>query len=86
MIDQGFILSLFSEATRRKDFQHKWMSSDTCVALINTYYVFDNALAFNGKDLLASINSKKQRNLQAQKMGMSVATNPKTIEKWYRNL
>jgi hypothetical protein len=57
--DQGFILSLFSEATRRKDFQHKWMSSDT-------WAVFDNTLAFNGKDLLASINSKKQRHLQAQ--------------------
>ena len=64
--DQGFILSLFSEATHRKDFQHKWMSSDTWAALINKYYVFDNTLAFNGKDLLASINSKKQRHLQAQ--------------------
>ena len=62
--DQGFILSLFSEATRRKEFQHKWMSSDTWAALINKYYVFDNTLAFNGKDLLASINSKNQRHLQ----------------------
>ena len=64
--DQSFILSLFREACCRSDFQQKWMSSDTWAAILNKYYVFDNNLAFSGKELLASINSQKQRHLQSQ--------------------
>ena len=70
--DQSFILSLFREACCRSDFQQKWMSSDTWAAILNKYYVFDNNLAFSGKELLASINSQKQRHLQSQ---MDLKTN-----------
>jgi hypothetical protein len=42
------------------------MSSDTWAAIINKYCIFDNNLAFSGKELLASINSQKQRHLQSQ--------------------
>ena len=48
------------------------MSSDTWAAIINKYYVFDNNLAFSGKELLASINSQKQHHLQSQ---MDLKTN-----------
>jgi hypothetical protein len=67
--DQSFILSLFREACCRTEFQQKWMSADTWAALINKYYVFDNDLAFTGKELLAN---QKQRHLQTQ---MDLKTN-----------
>ena len=76
-VDSGFIKSSFLEATRREDFQNKWMSSDTQAKLIAKYCITDSALIFNGTELNKCLNSRQNVHLREQ-MDMK-ATYQKTI-------
>ena len=60
-----FILSCFLEASRRNEFQHRWMSAETWARLIVKYTRISNTeLVFNGVELNRCINAKKQKHLR----------------------
>jgi len=65
-VDSGFIKSSFLEATRREDFQNKWMSSDTWAKLIAKYCITDSTLIFNGTELNKCLNSRQNVHLREQ--------------------
>jgi hypothetical protein len=58
-VDNGFIKTSFLEATQQKQFQNKWMSSDTYAKLIAKYCIEDISLTFNGVQLDKCLNSKQ---------------------------
>jgi hypothetical protein len=58
-VDNGFIKASFLEATRRKDFLNKWMSSDTWAKLIAKYCTTDSTLIYNGTELDRCLNNRQ---------------------------
>jgi hypothetical protein len=68
-VDNGFIKTSFLEATRRKEFQNKWMSSDTWAKLIAKYCITESTLIYNGTQLDKCLNSRQNSMLREQ-MGM----------------
>jgi hypothetical protein len=65
-VDNGFIKTSFLESTRRKEFQNKWMSSDTWAKLIAKYCIEDISLTYNGSQLDKCLNGRQNILLRAQ--------------------
>ena len=65
-IDNGFIKTSFLESTRWKEFQNKWMSSDTWAKLIAKYCIEDISLTYNGSQLDKCLNGSQNILLRAQ--------------------
>ena len=65
-VDNGFIKSSFLLATRREEFQHKWMSAETWAQLIVKYSIIDETLVFDGNQLDKCLNSRENVRLREQ--------------------
>jgi len=65
-IDYGFIKSCFLQATRREEFQNKWMSADTWAKLIAKYCITDSTLTFNGTNLDKCLSLRQNEHLRTQ--------------------
>jgi hypothetical protein len=65
-VDNGFIKSSFLLATRREEFQHKWMSAETWAQLIVKYSIIDPSLVFCGDQLDKCLNSRENVRLREQ--------------------
>jgi hypothetical protein len=65
-IDYGFIKSCFFQATRREEFQNKWMSADTWAKLIAKYCITDSTLIFNGTNLDKCLSLQQNEHLRMQ--------------------
>jgi hypothetical protein len=56
----------FLLATRREEFQHKWMSAETWAQLINKYSIINTSLVFYSDQLDRSLNSRENVRLRDQ--------------------
>jgi hypothetical protein len=62
-----FILACFLEASRRSEFQHRWMSAETWAQLIVKCTLITNTeLVFNGVELNRCINAKKNSLIRSE--------------------
>ena len=65
-VDNGFIKLSFLLATRREEFQHKWMSAETWAQLIVKYSIIDPSLVFCGDQLDKCLSSREKVRLREQ--------------------
>ncbi len=64
-VDYGVIKSCFLQATRREEFQNKWMSADTWAKLIAKYCIRDSTI-FNGTILDKCLSLRQNEHLRTQ--------------------
>ncbi len=64
-VHYGFIKSCFLQATRREEFQNKWMSADTWAKLIAKYCITDSTI-FNGTILDKCLSLRQNEHLRTQ--------------------
>jgi hypothetical protein len=57
-VDKNYIKTCFLKATRRDEFQLRWMSAETWAQLITKYCILDTELSFNGSDLNKALNNR----------------------------